>query len=161
MHPPDFRELSRFILERKRRVPSEQFILGPHDLGQLRLGDHPIIVDGFEGQAARVSSGEAGQVPHEQVQRLVGGLDLAMAVLGSPFSGHFIDDGAQLIGCGQRQPEVSREVAQIFRHLKNRAHQHHGRMMQRIGQRDVFEETHMNVVLEVGLEIQQHEEALP
>ena len=130
-----------------------------HHFRQLGLGDGAIVIDGFVGQAAGVGGRKTGQVADQQVQRLVGGLHFAMAVLRAPIRGDVIDDAAQFVGGGQRQPEIRGKGAQLLRHWQRRANQNHGGIELGIRQRDVLEKTDVNVVLQVGMKVQQHEQA--
>ncbi len=155
-HPADLGELGGLELERQGGIASQQIVFGAHDFGQVGLGDHPVVVDGFEGETPGIAGGEAGEIAHEEIEGFVGGLDLGLTMLGAPVGRHFIDDSAQLNRRGQWQAKMSRERSQILRHGHGHAHQHHGGAMVVVREGDVLEKAHVDGVLQVWVKIKQH-----
>src|SRR5262249_22742344 len=77
-----------------------------------------------------------------------------------PFAGDIQNDGAQFIWSRKRQTKAGRKLAQFDGDLQRRTHDDHSRIMTRIVEGDVFEESDMNVVSQERMKIEQHEQTI-
>ena len=159
LHAANIGKLRGVVFEREQRIAAEQFVFGAQDFGNVGLGNHAVR-DGFHRETARVRGGEPGEIAHEQVEGFIGGLHIAIAMLQAPFAGNIVDDAAQFIERGQRHAQIRDVRFEFLRHLQRVTDEHDCGIMLLIGQRDVLQLPHVDGVLQIRMEIEQHEETI-